>query len=132
MNSSLLDELRRRADDRCEYCHVPQAFRSLRLQLDHIIARQHGGSDEMSNLALACVRCNLHKGPNLAGVDRTTGVVVRLFDPRSQRWPDHFRLDRGTIIGLTDVGRTTIFTLDMNVPDEVALRATLQDLGFLD
>ena len=27
-------------------------------------------------------RCNLHKGPNLSGVDPDTGQVVRLFDPR--------------------------------------------------
>jgi hypothetical protein len=31
-----------------------------------------GGSDDPDNLALACHHCNLHKGPNLAGVDPRT------------------------------------------------------------
>lgn len=29
----------------------------------HIVAKQHGGLDETGNLALACHRCDLYKGP---------------------------------------------------------------------
>jgi 5-methylcytosine-specific restriction endonuclease McrA len=41
--------------------------------IEQVIARQPGGSDEIDNLALACHRCNLHKGPNLTGVDPSNG-----------------------------------------------------------
>ena len=33
--------------------------------IEHIVAKQHGGLDDFSNLALACHRCNDQKGPNL-------------------------------------------------------------------
>ena len=35
-----------------------------------------GSLDEVDNLALACHRCNLHKGPNLSGIDPLTGDPV--------------------------------------------------------
>ena len=31
----------------------------------------------MDNLALACIDCNLHKGPNLTGIDPETNQVTR-------------------------------------------------------
>ena len=34
-------------------------------QIDHIIAQQHGGTNEENNLCLCCLRCNLKKGPTL-------------------------------------------------------------------
>ena len=86
-------------------------------------ARKHGGSDDESNLCLACIDCNLHKGPNLTGIDPLTGVVTELFHPRRQRWEDHFALDRIYIIGRTAIGRTTIQVLGMNSDDQLSLRA---------
>lgn len=62
--------VRARAGDRCEYCGLEQ--RSLPLvtfHVEHVIPRQHGGGDEPENLALACHHCNLHKGPNLTGIE---------------------------------------------------------------
>ena len=50
--------------------------------IEHIRAKQHGGTDDLTNLVLACNRCNRAKGPNLSSVDPTTGQVVRLFNPR--------------------------------------------------
>jgi hypothetical protein len=38
--------------------------------VDRIIARQHGGEAGPENLALACLHCNQHKRPNIAGRDR--------------------------------------------------------------
>jgi 5-methylcytosine-specific restriction endonuclease McrA len=40
--------------------------------VDHIIPKQHGSSDDPSNLALACYHYNLYKGPNLTGLDPDT------------------------------------------------------------
>ena len=37
--------------------------------LDHIVARQHGGTDEQKNLAWSCQECNLLKGTDLSAVD---------------------------------------------------------------
>lgn len=75
------------------------------------------------NLALACLRCNSHKGPNLAGIDPDTGRMTRLFHPRQDIWDQHFRWNGPYLLGLTDVGRTTIAVLTN--PDYVALRESL-------
>ncbi len=117
--------VRRRARYRCEYCRLPQLASRLSHQIDHIIARQHGGRDDLSNCALSCARCNLHKGPNIAGIDPNTGEIVRLYSPRSDRWPDHFEWQDAILLGLTPVGRTTIHVLALNDPGAVAVRAAL-------
>ena len=70
--------------------------------------------DDADNLAWACIFCNLYKGPNLASLDPETGALTRLFHPRRDRWDDHFRQDGASIVGLTAVGRTTCWLLEMN------------------
>ena len=69
MDVTTCDLVRRRAGNRCEYCLLPQAHSQLTHHIEHIVAKQHGGRDDIDNLALACHRCNLRKGPNLTGVD---------------------------------------------------------------
>jgi 5-methylcytosine-specific restriction endonuclease McrA len=80
-----------RAGGRCEYCGMPEEYDELPFEIEHIIARQHGGSDELSNRALACFACNRHKGPNLGGIDPKSGKKVWLFNPRRHKWQRHFR-----------------------------------------
>jgi 5-methylcytosine-specific restriction endonuclease McrA len=82
MTEDLKRRVRRRARHRCEYCQLPQSASQARPQVEHIIADQHEGGDEPSNLALACIHCNLHKGPNIAGLDPVTRDLTRLYDPR--------------------------------------------------
>ncbi len=118
-----------RAGHRCEYCHLhcdQQA--SVIFHVEHIIARQHGGDNSPGNLALACHRCNLRKGPNLTSLDPETGELIRFFHPRQQQWKEHFEFRNGRIIGLTAVGRTTAMLFQMNTPDRVELRLTLSEL----
>ncbi|MGW5671115.1 RNA-guided endonuclease IscB [Micromonospora sp. NPDC003776] len=43
---------------RCAYCGVT----GVPLNIDHVVPRSRGGSDRVSNLALACVDCNQAKG----------------------------------------------------------------------
>jgi 5-methylcytosine-specific restriction endonuclease McrA len=43
---------------KCAYC----AKENIALQIEHIVPRAKGGSDRLSNLALACEKCNLAKG----------------------------------------------------------------------
>lgn len=122
--------VRERAGDRCEYCRFHQSHEPFyRFHIEHIVAEVHGGTDEASNLALACHHCNERKGTNLSGINPGTGRVVRLFDPRRQRWHDHFRFDGPLIVGRTGVGRATVAVLAMNASDRVELRSELISEG---
>jgi hypothetical protein len=54
---------------------------------------------------------------------------VRLFDPRRQRWDDHFTLQGALIIPLTSTGRVTASLLRLNVPERVIERRELLRAG---
>ena len=117
--------VRRRAARRCEYCLLRQEHSRLAHHIEHIVARQHGGSDEPHNLALACHRCNLKKGPNLTGIDPLTNLVVAIYTPRRDRWDDHFRVLGARIEGATATGRATVQVLAMNDARRLDLRQEL-------
>lgn len=129
MNRPLRAAVGKRAQWRCEYCQWPGRFSELRFQLDHVIARKHRGRTNAANLAFACFRCNSHKGPNLAGIDPRTGALVRLFNPRSDRWPEHFAWRGARLRGRTAIGRATIAVLQINRPDAVLARTALVQEG---
>ena len=117
--------VRDRAGNRCEYCQLHQDDSPLAtLHIEHIVAKKHGGSDVSSNLALACIDCNLHKGANLTGIDPETDDVTELLHPRHHRWDDHFAWSGQQIVGTTAIGRTTIRVLDMNSDEQLDLRST--------
>ena len=70
ISAQIRAQVRQRAQNACEYCHPPQDDSPLAaLHVEHIIPKIHGGSDDVENLALACIDCNLHKGTNLTGID---------------------------------------------------------------
>jgi hypothetical protein len=121
-----------RAGYRCEYCHLPHANQLTPFEMDHVIARQHGGSDSLANLALSCLRCNLHKGTNLRGIDPKTRKLTRLFNPRRHSWQRHFRFQGALLLGRTAVGRTTVALFQVNEPARVALRQALIDMDLFD
>ena|SRR5688572_25389541 len=117
--------VRERAKGHCEYCRMRQEQDALyRFHIEHIVARQHGGSDESENLALACHHCNENKGTNLAGIDPLSSAVTHLFHPRRDLWQDHFELRDGLVMGMTAIGRTTAALLKMNDPGRVELRSS--------
>jgi hypothetical protein len=93
--------------------------------VDHIIARQHGGQTVLENLAFACLHCNRHKGPNIAGTDPNTSELVRLFHPRTDQWNEHFEWTGAALAGKTAIGRVTIHVLSINDPDFLAVREAL-------
>jgi 5-methylcytosine-specific restriction endonuclease McrA len=100
MDDLLADQVRRRAGGACEYCRMPRAFYpTVPFPIDHIIARQHAGSTAPSNLALSCLHCNSHKGPNIAGIDPRTKRLTKLFNPRRHKWERHFRWVGPIVIG---------------------------------
>jgi hypothetical protein len=125
MDSAVRKAVRERAGNRCEYCGLPQHATELTFHVEHIVARQHGGIDDPSNLCLACDRCNLHKGPNLSAIDPVTGNVVPLFHPRRDDWVGHFTMIADRIIGTTPIGRATSDLLQMNSPRRRELRRRL-------
>lgn len=121
--------VRDRAENRCEYCRLPQHAVEATFHVEHVVARQHQGGDDVDNLALACNRCNLYKGPNLSAIDPLTKAIVLLFHPRKDLWNEHFSLNGAAIIGLTPTGRATVRLLEINAPRRVRLRSLLQKLG---
>src|SRR5207248_11129674 len=100
-----------------------------RSEIDHIIAEVHGGRTAASNLALSCLHCNRHKGPNLSGIDPQTRLLTRLFHPRRHSWSYHFRWDGARLRGRTAIGRTTIRVLRIDAPLRVMLREELIAAG---
>jgi len=87
---------------------------------------------ELENLAVACPRCNLHKGPNLAGIDPDRSEKVWLFHPRRDRWDSHFSWDGPVLVGKTPCGRATIATLQMNAVAVIDVRKALILEGLLE
>lgn len=119
-----------RADFRCEYCRKPEIVANFSFHIEHIISRQHGGTDNPHNLAYACSWCNWKKGPNIATVLQEKGDLLPLFNPRTDQWNDHFEVEEGEVIGKTDVGRGTIRLLEMNTVELVMERKELVEAGF--
>lgn len=94
-----------------------------RFHIEHVVAKQHAGGNQLNNLALACHHCNFFKGPNLSAIDPESGAVVRLFNPRTHGWDEHFEMTNGAIIGKTPIGRATVKLLVMNEAARILLRS---------
>lgn len=114
-----------RAEGRCEYCQLPAWTSPATFPIDHVRAVQHDGATAPENLALACPDCNLKKGPNLSAVDPLSDDRVSLFNPRRDRWREHFSWVGTTIVGRTAVGRATVRLLDLNSNARKRLRSKL-------
>ena len=129
MSADISAELRRligaRARYRCEYCLLPESLAAHRHEPDHIIPVQHGGETTESNLALACMRCNRFKGPNVRSFDPETGALVPFYNPRRHAWTAHFRLEAAVLRPLTAEARVTVKILRLNDADRVEERALI-------
>jgi hypothetical protein len=124
MDSTTRALVRQRAKGYCEYCQLHQSDSDYQpFHIEHIVPKQHGGSDEEGNLCLACSECNWAKGPNLAGL--LSGKLVALFHPRKQRWHRHFAWHGTILVGKTTVGTVTVQVLDVNASHRVLLRENL-------
>jgi hypothetical protein len=58
-----------------------------------------------------------------------TGDLTALFNPRTQRWSEHFQLDGASIIGLTAEGRTTVVFLQLNAVERLIERSAFIQAG---
>ena len=124
----LRGEVAERASGRCEYCLIHEDDAAFSHEVDHVVSRQHGGETTADNLAYACMICNRFKGTNVASI-AAFGALVRLFNPRSDRWRDHFRLEGAIIQPLTPTGEVTARLLRLNAAERVMERNLLQHLG---
>ena len=121
------ERVKRAAGYQCEYCKM----RLWPLTVDHVIPKFRWSAtdererhqlpfadpDDERNLCCACFECNvIGKRQRETGVDPHTGDVVRLFNPRSDDWSDHFEWVEGfiEIRGRTAVGRATVELLGLN------------------
>lgn len=129
VSASLRRLVAERANNRCEYCLLPEAISLHRHEPDHIIPIQHDGTTSADNLALACFYCNRYKGPNVGSFDLETGLLTALFHPRLQVWREHFRIDVAEILPLTPIGRVTVRLLHINDPVRILERRRLIDSG---
>ena len=114
-----------RANSICEYCLIAGEDAYFRFQVEHIISRKHGGSSELENLAFACVFCNRYKGSDIASLKPGTNELVRFYNPRVDRWREHFQLNGVVIDSLTEIGEATARILQMNHDDQLLEREVL-------
>ena len=132
MSSYVSAALRRlvavRAEALCEYCLIHEDDAVFGCEFDHIISEKHGGATDAENLAYACAFCNRAKGSDIGSIVPSTGHFVRFFNPRRDRWAEHFTLDGVTIVPRSDIGEVTVRLLDFNNSDRLLERQTLWEV----
>lgn len=124
--------IRTQANNQCGYCLSLQKYVLGILEIEHIIPKALGGSDDEENLWLACRLCNSYKGIQTDAKDPVTNRKVKLFNPRQQKWSDHFTWtnDGTQITGLTPCGRATVLALQLNNPYAVTVRQAWVSAGW--
>src|SRR5205807_7083211 len=120
-----------RSHARCEYCQTPEDHCVDPFCIEHITPRAAGGSSDPENLAWSCQGCNSFKYAATEAPDRMSGELASLYDPRQDRWEEHFAwsADKTQLEGLTPCGRATIERLRLNRPALINLRRLLRDIG---
>ncbi|MBE9116051.1 HNH endonuclease [Lusitaniella coriacea LEGE 07157] len=129
--TAIQEQVRQRAKELCEYCHASERWQYVRFNIEHIIPRDRGGTDDLENLALACFHCNRRKSNKISAIDPESGVEVSLFNPRENLWSEHFvwSKDGLYIQALTTTGFVTIEVLSLNRDRAIAIRAADREIG---
>jgi hypothetical protein len=127
--AELLQMVRDRAGDRCEYCAMHQALQGATFHLEHIVPVSSGGPTTLENLAWACPGCNLTKSNRLTVPDPDSDAFVPLFNPRTDVWSHHLAWDGYRLVGLTVVGRALIAAFGLNHPRRLLIREAEQHFG---
>lgn len=131
LSSKLRAKIAEASRYRCGYCLMQQIATNWLLEVEHIIPTAAGGTDDEENLWLSCMACNRYKGTQVKVRDPSTGRLVKLFNPRYQKWTRHFHwsYDGTEIIGLTACGRATIKALKLNNEFAKQARAIWREVG---
>jgi hypothetical protein len=126
-------ELRRvvaaRADFLCEYCLVAEENTFYGCEVDHIISLKHGGASVADNLAYACAACNRYKGSDIGSISLFTDEFSRFFNPRTDRWAEHFCLEQEFIMPLTIIGEVTAHIFEFNNSERLHEREEMIHFG---
>jgi 5-methylcytosine-specific restriction endonuclease McrA len=124
-------QVRQRANYLCEYCHASEKWQYVQFTVDHVVPLKLGGEESFANFALACFHCNRYKSALKSAIDTQTDERVSLFNPRTQRWEEHFiwSADCLKILGTTAVGRATVEALKLNRERILAIRAADKRVG---
>jgi hypothetical protein len=129
ISKALRQLVRERSAGCCEYCLLPESSVLISHEVDHVIAEKHGGVTEENNLALSCTLCNKHKGSDIASIAPETGEIMALFNPRRDRWSEHFQAENGKFLPLTSIGAVTIRLLQLNRVNRLEERRLLIQAG---
>ena len=123
----LRELVRQRAHHVCEYYLLNEDDVMHGFHVDHVISEKHGGPTEEHNLAFCCPFCNRAKGSDIAG--HSDGDIVRLYNPRIDRWSEHFALDSERIMARSSIGAVTLRLLGFNDAHRLVLRRELKAAG---
>jgi len=133
MSEFISPELRKavwmRASSCCEYCRIHADDSYYPHEIDHILPKKHGGLNDFDNLALSCFFCNRYKGSDFGSIDPLSKKFTEFFNPRIQKWSEHFRLEDNRIIGTSPTGRVTILILRLNHERRLTEREFLIKIG---
>lgn len=126
-------ELRRlvvaRAQGLCEYCLIAEEDMFFGCEIDHVISEKHGGPTQADNLAYACVFCNQAKGSDIGSIHWDSDEFIRFFNPRIDRWAEHFTLLGSRIESLTKIGAVTARILGFNNNERLFEREVLREIN---
>ncbi|MEZ5043453.1 MAG: HNH endonuclease [Saprospiraceae bacterium] len=116
ISKAIKEQVRNRANGICEYCLSQEKFASQSFSIDHVLPEIEGGKGILENLSLACQGCNNFKYTKTNAKDFNSGKMVRLFNPRNDKWLDHFKWNENftVIIAVSPIGRVTIDALNLN------------------
>lgn len=128
ISAELRQSVASRANLLCEYCLIAEVDTFYGCEVDHIISLKHGGASEPDNLAYACALCNRAKGSDIGSIS-PAGEFTRFFNPRTDSWAEHFRLEGATIQPLTTVGEVTANILRLNESARIHEREELIRFG---
>ena len=131
MSRYISENLRQLVKDRagfcCEYCKIHEEDAFYPHQIDHIISLKHEGETIIENLAFACFPCNNFKGTDIGTILLPDKIFIRLFNPRTDIWAEHFEQDEGVIYAKTSIGKATVKTLKLNEVDRIIERQILKE-----
>jgi 5-methylcytosine-specific restriction endonuclease McrA len=81
ISEALKARVRALAENQCGYCQSLQKYVLGILEIEHIIPKATGGSDDEDNLWLSCRLCNAYKGIQTEAPDPISDRTVQLFNP---------------------------------------------------
>lgn len=132
ISDEVRDRVRKQSNHQCGYCQSLQKYVLGALEIDHLIPRAIGGTDDEDNLWLACRLCNSYKGIQTHGKDPHTDRRIKLFNPRQQKWFRHFEwTEKGMKInGITACGRATVIALQLDNSNAIIVRESWISAGW--